>query len=110
MSIEESTDRERRGLVEKNPHLGGVFGASIEASNGEFNHGFDLFSVQPFVPLHDVVDVRAGFEVFENGRDGHPSALQEPRAAHFAGDAFHCRTLGPIKSCHRPTLTVATAF
>jgi hypothetical protein len=93
MVIEIGADRERRGLVEKNPHLGGVFGASIETANGEFNYGLDLFTVQPFIPLHDVIDVRAGFEVFEDGRHRHPGALQHPRAAYLAGNAFDRGTL-----------------
>jgi hypothetical protein len=47
--------------------LAGEVRLPIETANGEFNHGLDLTSVEAFVPLHDVTDVRAGFEVLEDG-------------------------------------------
>ena len=93
MLIEISADRQGRCLIEKNPHLGGIFWQSIETANGKFDNGLDLFSVKRGIPLHDVVDVGASFKILKDGRYRHPRALQDPGAAHLAGNAFHDGTL-----------------
>jgi len=79
----------RRGLIEKYSNLGRMFWQSIKTPNGEFNNGFDLFAIKPIKPLQDVVNVRAGFKVFEDGGNGHTRALQHPGSTDFAGNAFH---------------------
>jgi hypothetical protein len=50
-------------LIEENPHSGGALGASVNTVDCEFNYRFDMFSVQSFVPLHDVIEACPGFEV-----------------------------------------------
>jgi hypothetical protein len=67
VSTKMGADRDGCGLVEEDPHLSRMFRHSIETANRKFDDGFDLFAVEPFVPLHDVVDVGTGFKVFKNG-------------------------------------------
>src|SRR5208282_1373027 len=72
----------------------------IETAGGKLDDSFDLFAIEAVIPLHDVVEAGARLEVFEDGGDRHPRALQHPRAAHLAGNALHRRTLRPIEIRH----------
>src|SRR5579862_4433202 len=100
--LERRTDRNRRCLIEKNPHLlrnlRRVSGWLIETAGGEFDHRLHLFPVQPIEPFHNVVDIGPGFQIFEDSGHRHPGTLQNPCPAHFARDAFDGGTLRPIES------------
>jgi hypothetical protein len=87
------TDRDWRCLIEENEHLGCVCGGSIETAHGEFDDCFDLLAVESVEPFHDVVDIGACFDVLEDRGDRHTGALEDPRAAKFAGDALYCGAL-----------------
>jgi predicted nuclease of predicted toxin-antitoxin system len=50
--------------------------------------------------LNHLVNAQTGFQIFEHNSDRRPGSLENPRAAHFAGDTFDACVLGPIKSCH----------
>src|SRR5271166_1682571 len=73
--------------------LWGVGGCSIKAAGSKLDNGLDLFAVETVKPLHDVVDVGPGLQILEDGGYRHACALQNPRAAHLAGDALHSGTL-----------------
>lgn len=44
-------------------------GRGIETSGREFEYGYDLFP-RHVEPLHDLLDTRPGFEIFENVETG----------------------------------------
>ena len=97
MRSQVALDGKRRSLIEENPHfLKSVAGGLVEAANGEFDHGFNLAPVKTSEPLHDVVNVRSGFQVLENSGNRHARSLKNPRAAHFSRDALHDRALRPV--------------
>jgi len=66
---------------------------SNEIQNGMHLFARDAEFLDQFVHGH-VLDV------LEHDRNGHPGAPEDPSAAALAGDAFHCRALGPIEICH----------
>ena len=47
--------------------------------------------------LGDFADGHPGFQVFEDGLDGHPGSAEDPGPADFAGDAFDGGALGPVE-------------
>src|SRR5579862_210218 len=104
MAFERRANRNRRCLIEKNPHLlrnlRRVSGWLIETAGGEFDHRLHLFPVQPIEPFHNVVDIGPGFQIFEDSGHRHPGTLQNPCPAHFARDAFDGGTRQPTESCH----------
>jgi len=57
------------------------------------DHFFHLFAIQSVEPFHEAVDIRSGFQILEDGGDGHACAFQNSGAADFAGTlstAGHC--------------------
>src|SRR6202163_2572474 len=101
MAFQMGTNCHRRCLVEKDAHLWRVGGRFIKAAGCKLDNGLDLFAVETVKPLHNVVDVGPGFQILEDGGYRHARALKNPRAAYFAGDAFHRGTLRPIEVRHR---------
>lgn len=81
----------------------------VEASRCEFQHGDDLLPGH-VKPLHDFVDRGPGFELLKDEGDRHARVLENPRATHLSGDAFHGWALGPIENCHSSTLLHPKAF
>ncbi len=75
MLIEMRADRQGCRLIEKNPHSSRVFWQPIETANGKLNHCLDLLAIESSVPLHQILDVGTGLEVFKNGRYRHPCAF-----------------------------------
>ncbi len=69
-----------------------------EAAYGEVDDFLPLFAVECIEPTQDVVDVGSGFEVFDDGGDGHARAFENPGTAELAGEAFNGGALGPIKN------------
>src|SRR5205814_8221116 len=67
--------------------------SDVKAAGGKLDDGFDLFAVQTFEPLHNVVNVGAGFQIFKDDGNGHARPLEHPRAAYLSRDAFHRRAL-----------------
>src|SRR6266403_5049073 len=78
----------RRSLIENDPHLRHVCGRLIETADGELDNRLDLFAIEPVEPFHDVVYIGPSFQIFEDGGYWHPRTLQNPCAAHLAGDTF----------------------
>ena len=70
-----------------------VFRRLIKAAGGKLDNSFDLFTVQPFELIHDVVDTGSRFEILEYGGYRHPGSLENPCAADFAGNALDGRAL-----------------
>src|ERR1700722_8681308 len=77
-----------------------AYGCLAHAAARKLDHGFYLLTIQAVIPFHDVVEARSRFQVLEDGRDGHARAFQNPGAAHFTGNALHCRTARPVEICH----------
>jgi hypothetical protein len=69
---------------------------SVEAAGGKLKHLADLFARNVEL-LDDFVDRCAGFEVFEDGGDGHARVAKHPCTAQTTGNTFDGRTLRPIK-------------
>jgi len=55
---------------------------------GKFDDGFDLFAVIDRRPIHNLLNVGAGFQIFKDDGDGHARALKPQDAAYLARDAF----------------------
>src|SRR5579862_5059122 len=56
-------------------------GRRVEGARSECDDGFDLIAVEPFEPLHDVVDVGACSQIVKDDGDGHARAFKHPGAA-----------------------------
>ncbi len=50
--------------------------------------GLNLVAIQPFEPIHNVIDVGARFQIFKNDGDRHAGAAKYPGAAYLSRDAF----------------------
>ena len=48
--------------------------------------------------LGDFTEGHAGFEVFEDGLNGHAGSAEGPGTADFAGDSFDGGALGPVEA------------
>jgi hypothetical protein len=72
----------------------------IQTAYRKLDNRLDLVAVKSVKPFHDVVDIRPSFQILEDGRYRHPRALQNPSAAHLAGDALHDWALRPIETRH----------
>jgi hypothetical protein len=85
---------------------------SIETANGKLNDCLDLLTIEPVVPLHEVVDTGARFKVFKDGRYRHPCAFQDPCAADFARDTLRQSTVtnleSPYQVAYVPSLFLTT--
>jgi hypothetical protein len=91
-------------LIEKDPHSGGVLGAPVKTAHGELDYGFELFSVQSFVPLHDVIEARAGFEVLKDSGD----RIRVPLRTHAPPSSAARPSPTPIRSAGHPGTTNKT--
>jgi hypothetical protein len=85
MGSQIALDGKRRSPNRREPaFLKSVAGRLVEAANGELDHGFNLAPVKTREPLHDVVNVRSGFQVLENGGNRHARSLKNPRSAQLS--------------------------
>ena len=74
-------------MVKEYEHQPMVAGASrLRAANSSTAVILFAADIEPF---HDVLDTSACFEILEDGRNRHAGALEDPRAAHFPGNALH---------------------
>jgi len=71
----------------------------VKTSRGKFQNCPDLFP-SDIILLYDLVDWGSQFEVFKDGRYGHPSVAKHPLTATPIWNAFHRRALGPVEICH----------
>jgi hypothetical protein len=72
----------------------------VKAAGRKFDDGFDPLAVQAFKPLHNVVKVGVGFQIFEDDGNRHKRALEHPRAAYLSRNAFHRWALRSIERRH----------
>jgi hypothetical protein len=61
------------------------------ATGCEFDYRFDLFTIEPFKPLQNIVYAGACLEVFKNGGHRHAGASQYPGSTYLSRNAFHRR-------------------
>jgi hypothetical protein len=61
-------------------------------------NGFGLFTSRSGEPTEEIIEPRPVFQVLEQRFDRDARPFKNPRAAHFAGDSLHGRTLAPIQN------------
>jgi hypothetical protein len=89
--------RDRRALIEKNPHATGAALRRCQAASGVPDHRFSLGAGDTRKPLEEIVDASTILEVFEQGVNRHARPFEQPSAADFSRCAFDRWTLAPVK-------------
>src|ERR1700674_1039987 len=56
----------------------------IQTTSGKFDNGLNLVAIQPFEPIHNVIDVGARFQIFKDDGDRHAGAAKYPGAAYLS--------------------------
>lgn len=82
-------------VIKQNQHS--LEAVRIETVGSEVEHSFD-FLAGDWILFNDFVNGHSVFEIFENESYRRSRIAERPRTAHFAGRAFDCWTLRPIKS------------
>ncbi len=98
MMYERVSERGRRTLIEQNTHLRGCKRASCCV----LQHSANLFDRDAWEPLHELRNLRAALQIFEQGSDWNSRSRENPGAADSLRIALYCRTRGPID--HRQIL------
>ena len=101
MSGEMLFERERRALVEHNPHRDRNSGG-LNASSRVLEDGVSLLARDARKPFQELIDRSAAFEIFEQGAHRDPGAAKHPRPTEFLRVALDGLTGGPIQ--HGDTL------
>jgi len=81
-------------------------GLIFETARREVKNRFD-FLPRDRILLDDFLNARTHFQIFKNRGNGHPGIFEHPCATDLAGNAFHCRALRPIETCHAGSLPLS---
>src|SRR5260370_42280507 len=68
----------------------------IQTTSGKFDNGLNLVAIQPFEPIHNVIDVGDRFQIFKDDGDRHAGSAKYPGSAYLSRDAFDCGALRTI--------------
>ena len=89
MPTEKAAQRNRRSLIEQDPH--GLRRGEC-AAGGVFQHRAGLLQRDARKKRHYLADRHAVFKILEQCRDGHARAAEHPRSTHSLGVALYSRT------------------
>jgi hypothetical protein len=92
--------RNRRALIEQDPHAG-TRSDGLNAACRVLQDDFDLPASGAGEPLQKLVHRSASLEIFEQGADRDPRPPENPRAADLLRVALHGRASSPIEHSHR---------
>ena len=71
-----------------------------------FEHSRDMFRGYSRKPFEELIDCRAGFQVFEKGPDGDAGSAKNPRATDLVMRALDFSAIGPIQHVEHDMLRI----
>ena len=80
-----------------------------EALLGMFEHGRNMFRGYPRKPFEELIDRRAGFQVFEEGLNGDAGSTKNPRATDLVIGALDFSAISPIQHAEHDMLRIRSS-
>lgn len=80
-----------------------------EALLGMFEHGRNMLRGYSRKPFEELIDCRAGFQVFEKGPDRDAGSAKNPRAPDLVMRALDFSAIGPIQHVEHDMLRIRSS-